>query len=322
MYTGIDLGSRFIRAVELDARGEKVNLLRASISPTPEGAMEEGRIRDMEKMAIALDKLLSDGHFSAEKVAMSVFNPLMLLRKTRLPVIPDAQIRRTLLWEGKSLVPFPIEQASVEYQILSIIEGQQPQMEVIFTIAPTSIIEERALLAERLGLELVALDVEPLALQRALIDFSPPRKMETIGILHTGGSYSTMLIVEKGEFALARALPASKERREEDIERLSREVRRFLDFYRAQYEEQGMRREGTVDRLVVSGSRSKIEELREFLEKGLAIPCEVASPDRELLSERSNESALNTLFSSFPLLVLAFGLALREKSAILEGVVE
>lgn len=322
MYTGIDLGSRYIRVVEADARGEKVNLVRANVSPTPEGAMEEGRIMDMDKIAGAVDKVLREGHFVAEKVAMSVFNPHFLVRKTKLPLMADGQIRRTLLWEGKSLVSFPIEQASLEYQVTSIIYGEQPQMDVIFTIVPSSIIEERVLLAERLGIELVALDVEPFALQRALIEFSPPRKTETIGILHTGGSYSTMLVVEKGEFALTRALPASKERREEDRERLLREVRRFLDFYRAQYEGGSGGSEGMVNRVIVSGSRANIEDFTKFLETGLGIPCEVATPDKELLSERSNESALNTLFSSFPLLVVAFGLALRERSAMLEGVLE
>ncbi len=318
MYTGIDLGSRFIRAVELDARGDKVNLLRASICPTPEEAMGEGRIRDMDKVAIALDSLLRDEHFVGEKVVMSVFNPLVLVRKTKLPVMSDGQIRKTLFWEAKSLASLPIEETSLEYQVVSMVEGQPPQMDLIFTVVPTAMIEERVLLAEKLGLELVALDVEPFAIQRALVDFSPRRKSETIGILHTGGSYSTMLILERGEFALARALPSTKEGREEDRDRVAREVRRFFDFYRAQYREEG----GAVEGLIVSGSRKDISGFVQFLEQNLAIPCEVASPDKELLSERSNESALNALISSFPLFVVAYGLALRERAAILEGVVE
>ncbi|MBC7326707.1 pilus assembly protein PilM [bacterium] len=322
MYTGIDIGSRYIRAVEVDARGEKVTLLRASFTSTPEGSIEEGRIKYLDKLAIALDNFLKNGHFVAEKVAMSIFNPLVLVRKTRIPSMPDGQIKRTLLWEAKSLLAFPIEEATLEYQVLSTIAGEPPQIDVIFVIVPASMVEERVNLAEKLGLELVALDIEPFALQRALIDFSPTRKTETLGLLHTGGSYSTMVIVEKGEFALTRALPATKERKEEDRERLMREVRRFLDFYRAQYREEHEIKENTVARLLISGSRQDIGDFAEFLSKSIGITCEVASPDKELLSERSNESALDTLFSSFPLLVVAYGLALREKAAILEGVIE
>lgn len=322
MYTGIDLGTRFIRAVELDARGEKVNLLRVAIAPTPEGAMEEGRIRDLDRIAAALDRLLSRGHFVAEKIAMSVFNPLVVVRKTRLPILPEGQIARALLWEAKSLVSFPIEEMSLEYQVISITRGEPPQMDVIFVLVPSAMVEERAKLAERIGLELVAVDVEPFALQRALVDFSPQRRGETIGILHLNSSYSTMLIVERGEFALARALPTTKEKQEEDRDRMLMEVRRFLDFYRTQYRE-GEKEEGDMPvRLIVSGSREDIGEFPEFLRQRLGIACEVASPDKELLSERSNESALHTLLTSFPLFIVAFGLALREKSAILEGVVE
>ena len=321
MYTGIDLGSRYIRAVELDARGEKINLLRAAIASTPEGAVEEGRIRDLDRVAIALDKLLSSEQFTADRVAMSLFNPLVLVRKTRIPVMPDGQLKRTLLWEAKSLISFPSEEATIEYQVVSPPAGEPLQVDVIFVVVPTAMIEERIALAERLRLELAALDVEPFAIQRALVDISEERRKENLGILHTGGSYSTMLIVEKGEFSLTRALPATKERKEEDRDRLMREVRRFLDFYRAQYREESGEGE-VVNRLIVSGSRQDIVEFTDYLGKALGILCEVASIEREQFDGRSREVALNNLISSFPLFVVAFGLALREKMAMLEGVIE
>jgi type IV pilus assembly protein PilM len=322
MYTGIDLGSRYIRAVELDARGEKINLLRAALAPTPEGAMEEGRIRDLDRLAIALDKLLSAEQFVADRVAMSLFNPLVLVRRTRIPVMPEGQLKRTLLWEAKSLISFPPEEATIEYQIVSPPEGEPPQVDIIFAVVPTAMIEERVALAERLRLELTALDVEPFAIQRALVDISEERRNENVVVLHTGGSYSTMLIVEKGVFSLTRALPASKERREEDRDRLMREVRRFLDFYQTQLQQQGGSRGEIVNRLIVSGSRQDIAEFADYLGKSLGIPCEVASIEREQFDARSKETALNNLLSSFPLFVVAFGLALRERIAILEGVVE
>ncbi|MBC7329867.1 pilus assembly protein PilM [bacterium] len=321
MYTGIDLGSRYIRAVELDARGEKINLLRAAIAPTPEGAIEEGRIRDLDKLAVALDKLLSAEQFVADRIAMSVFNPLVLVRRTRIPLMPEGQLKRTLLWEAKSLISFPPEDATIEYQVISPPEGEQQQVDVIFAVVPTAMIEERVILAERLRLELTALDVEPFAIQRALVDISEVRRGENLAILHTGGSYSTMLIVEKGKFTLTRALPATKERKEEDRDRLMREVRRFLDFYRAQYGEESGGGE-VVNRLIVSGSRQDLAEFSEYLGKSLGIPCEVASIEREQFDARSKETALNNLLSSYPLFVVAFGLAMRERIAILEGVAE
>ena len=323
MYTGIDLGSRYIRAVELDARGEKINLLRAAFTPTPEGAMEVGRIRDIDRLAIALDRFLSSEQFVADKVAMSVFNPLVLVRKTRLPIMPEGQVKRTLILEVKSLLPLPIEDATIEYQVLSTVQDELPKMDIVFAIVPTVMIEERISLAEKLGLDLVALDVEPFALQRAIVDIYPERQNENISILHTGGSYSTMLIVEKGDFSLARALPAVRERQEEDREKLMREVRRFLDFFYAQQKEGEEKREGgIVDRLIVSGSRQDIAEFADFLGKALGMPCEVASLDEAIFDGRSNETALSRLTSSFPLLAVAFGLAVREKFAILAGVVE
>jgi Tfp pilus assembly PilM family ATPase len=321
MYTGIDLGSRYIRAVELDARGEKINLLRAALAPTPEGAMEEGRIRDLDRLAIALDKLLSAEQFVADRVAMSIFNPLVLVRRTRIPVMPEGQLKRTLLWEAKSLISFPPEDATIEYQVVSSPQGEPPQVDIIFAVVPTAMIEERVALAERLRLELTALDVEPFAIQRALVDISEEKRKDNLGILHTGGSYSTMLIIEKGEFILTRALPATRERKEEERDRLMREVRRFLDFYRAQYKGETGGGE-VVNRLIVSGSRQDIAEFADYLGKSLGIPCEVASIEREQFDARSKETALNNLLSSFPLFVVAFGLALRERIAILEGVVE
>jgi Tfp pilus assembly PilM family ATPase len=252
---------------------------------------------------------------------MSIFNPLVLVRKTRIPVMPEGQLKRTLLWEAKSLISFPPEEATIEYQAISPPEGEPPQMDVIFVVAPTAMIEERIALAKRLGLELVALDIEPFAIQRALVDISEEKRKDNLGILHTGGSYSTMLIVEKGEFSLTRALPATKERREEDRDRLMREVRRFLDFYHAQYKEETGEGE-VVNRLIVSGSRQDIAEFSDYLGKSLGIPCEVAFLDKAIFDGRSNETALDTLTSSFPLLAVAFGLALREKFASLAGVVE
>lgn len=313
MLIGLDLEERFIRAVEVDSRGDRIHLLRVGSIPAPEGSIAQGRIKDEEGIARAVERLLTGERFIGSRIAMSLFSPLVPVRKITLPFLPDPQIRRTLLWEAKSAVSFPLEDAELEYSILKTTGETTPQMEVVYTVVPSVMVEERVRLAERLGLDLIAVDLEPFALQRALVDFSPQKRGENIAILHTKSSYSTMMVVEEGVFALVRAVPISREGREETGERLAREMRRFLDFH---LQEGGK----VVDKLLLSGDREDLPEVADFLGANLALPCEVASLERDELE--GDEEIISKLRSDFPLFALAYGTALWEIVAIREGIRE
>ncbi len=307
----MDLEERFIRAVEVNGRGDRIHLLRVGSIPAPEGSLEQGRIKDEDGVARAVERLLTGERFLGSRIAMSLFSPLILVRKITLPLLPDSQIRRTLLWEAKSAVSFPLGDVELEYSVLRTTGEATPQMEVVYTVVPSAMVEERVKLAEILGLDLVAVDLEPFALQRALVDFSPQREGENIAILHTKSSYATMMVVERGMFALVRAVPISREGREETEERLVREMRRFLDFH---IQEGGK----VVDKVLLSGGGEDLAEVADFLGRHLALPCEVTSLERDEVE--GDEEVISKLRSDFPLLALAYGTALWEIAAMREGI--
>ncbi len=205
---GIDIGSHSIKVVQVTPTRNGFALLRAGSTPTPPEAIKQGVVDDRLAVAEAVDSLLQRLGITAPWAIAAVAGPTVVVRQVRLPAMPEHQLRKSIYWEARNYISFPVEDSLVEFQILgtTTVEGT-PQMDVMLVATPRDLVDSRTNTLEQAGLEPIAIELEPFALMRVAIDL-PQGAMarETVALVSIGAAYTHISIIANGSFVLSRSV--------------------------------------------------------------------------------------------------------------------
>ena len=211
---GLDIGTQAIKAVELRLAGHDVRMVgRPVVIPTPEHSVSAGRIVDSAAVTEALTDLLSRDGFSTKKVVASVGGDTdVVVRITQVPKMTGKELDEAIQWELERQAPFPVDQAVYDYQ--PIVRPDAPEdaqeMDVLLAVAQEEMVDAHveAMMAAKLAP--VAIDVEPLAIARALVDAGGEALADqTIVVVHIGANNTAIIIVRKGLLAFVRTIPTA-----------------------------------------------------------------------------------------------------------------
>lgn len=207
---GLDIGSNFIKACEVDVRGGKANLRGIAVIPTPPDAVANNEIVDPVALGKAIKQVLSQSGIKAKTVITSVAGQTSLVvRIIEVPKMTRAELQETMKWEIERHVPFASEQVVMDYQPLvppeEVPEGQN--MEVLLAVAQESLVTMHVKAVQAAGLKPVAIDIEPLAYSRALLDLANGAgPAGTIAIVDMGASSTDISIYRDGRIAFTRSI--------------------------------------------------------------------------------------------------------------------
>ena len=208
---GVDIGSRFIKAVQAEAGRTPGSwrILKAAIAPTPADAVRDGIVMDQSAVADALRALLSDAGIDANAVVAAISGTSVIVRHIKLPKMPESVLRKSVRFEAAKHISSSVEDSMIEFEITGTIPGEDDKMSVMLVAAPNDMVESRLSALTLAGLEPVAIDIEAFALQRALVDLSPTRPGEgtTLALLDIGATTTDVNIIANGLFALTRNVP-------------------------------------------------------------------------------------------------------------------
>jgi type IV pilus assembly protein PilM len=206
---GIDIGSHSIKVVQLapTRNGYVVNC--AGSTPTPVDAIKQGVVDDRLAVAEALRSLLDTLRITTPWAVAAVAGPTVVVRQVSLPMMPEGQLRKSINWEARNHISFPVEDSTVSFQILgtTTVDGT-PQMDVMLVATPRELVDSRVEALEQAGLEPIAVELEPFALMRTALEL-PLRgeyPQETVALVSIGGTYTHISIVSNGQFVLSRSV--------------------------------------------------------------------------------------------------------------------
>jgi len=207
---GIDIGSHSIKVVQLTPTRNGFLVNCAGSTPTPAEALKQGVIDDRIAIAEAVRSLLDTLRITTPWVVTAVAGPTVVVRQVRLPVMPEAQLKKSITWEARNHISFPVEDSTVSFQILgtTTVDGT-PQMDVMLVATPRELVDTRVEALEQAGLEPIAVELEPFALMRASLELPLLRNQEsqeTVALVSIGGTYTHISIVSNGQFVLSRSV--------------------------------------------------------------------------------------------------------------------
>jgi type IV pilus assembly protein PilM len=167
--TGLDIGSRAVKAVELKAAGKGFRVAAYGSEPIPPDAIVDGAIIDGGAVAEAIRRLFSNKAFKSKEVAASLSGNAVIVKKISLPVMTEAELADSIHWEAEQYIPFDIQDVNLDYQILDPGTGPDAKgtMEVMLVAAKKEKIADYTGVIAQAGRTPLIVDVDAFALQNA-----------------------------------------------------------------------------------------------------------------------------------------------------------
>lgn len=334
---GIDIGFSSVKAVSLKRGRGGCCLMGAGYEKIHPGTGDTGIVD-------ALRALVRKQKIGSGKVTSTMpFKTMVFSHEIMLPKMPEPDLREAVAWEVKKEIDFPGD-AVIDYVVNNeVVDGGRKKLSIIaFAVKRAEVLEHMNML-KKASLKPYAIDVCPMAFLSAFDYNYGWGDNKRYAIIDIGSSQTCLTILYRQSVRLARQISLAGndmtwtiqdaeetdfESAEEEkirytaalddapkivqnaarlfMEKISAEIMRSLVYYQAQM------REGSVDHILLSGGCARIKGLAGYIEKTVGVPTSVYDIMRGLrLTKEMTKSP--ELFRLSPLLVEAFGLALRRR---------
>lgn len=333
---GLDIGSTSIKAIQLQKQGDKFSLLAAGITASPLPGLASDNDKGLQVAAEAIKKLITDTKITTQDVNISLPESLVYTRLISFPVLTDQEIASAISWQAEPYIPIPIDQASIDYQIVNRREPQANDpggVDVLLVAAPKALVNKYLKVCNMAGLNIAGVESEMLALSRSL------GLLGTAVLIADIGSSSTDLgIVKNGQLVVSRSvstagqvltravssgLSVPSERAEEykktyglNTQLLEGKVKGVLDPVfklivdeinkTLQYYKTDVAKKDTVQDIILSGGTSGMAEVTMYLAKELGLEVIIGDPFAKVIKDDKTAKAL---LPWAPLYGIAVGLA-------------
>lgn len=207
---GLDIGSSAIKLVQLQDTKSGTALYKAGSAPTPRESVKGGVVVDPLAVAKAIESLLEALQVESGAVTAGVAGPTVVVREVPLPVMSDRQLRKSIQWEARNYISFPVEDSIVEFEVLERPPaGEGSQMRVMLVAAPRDMVDSQVEAVELAGLDPAAVEIQPFAMMRGILatDGLATEEGDTTAVLGIGAAYTDITIMKDGMFVLTRMIP-------------------------------------------------------------------------------------------------------------------
>ena len=226
---GIDIGSQQIKIAELRPGKTGLTITALGIGPTPIGVVQNNIITDPAAMGAAIKQLMRESGISVKRAVGCITGQnAVVIRIIEVPRMTDAELKETMKWEVERHVPFAPSETMLDYQPLvprTPEAASGPNMEVLLAVAQQDAVSNYIDTLFAAGLDPVAIDIEPLAISRAILDLQDGRPVarpqaplgepafadagadETVAIVNIGAANTDIAIFQGGQLTFPRSLP-------------------------------------------------------------------------------------------------------------------
>ena len=167
---GLKIGASQLAAARVTNNGS-AELLQVAREPLNPGVVVGGELRDPDALAVALKDFFAKHKLPKRGIRLGIANNRIGVRTFDLEGIDDPkQLDNAIRFRAQEALPIPIDEAVMDYQILSESKNQEGQTvrRVLLVVAYREQIDRYTDACKKAGIGLVGIDLEAFALLRAL----------------------------------------------------------------------------------------------------------------------------------------------------------
>ena len=305
---GVDLGTGSVKVVGLN--GKKISL--AAFMDIPSSDWED------ESLLIGrLKNFFKEINIAGKDAVVHMPGHLSFVRTINLPPMPKGELKEAVKWEIKRQLPYPQEEAVYDYIAAPAADG----IVVTFASAERKNVQRYISPFKEAGLKVVAVDVNPLCLIRALplhgsgniivldigarsmeIDIMRSESVRLTRTVDLGGEQIKNQLISEG-FPEGEIddimMDGPAERMKEVLNQFLREIFLSIDYYKATFKEK------VFSEVILTGGVAINHAVRDYFSQMLDIPVGVPNPFDNLIMKDESLRPLGPRFS------VAIGLAKR-----------
>lgn len=205
-YLGIDIGTRFIKAVQIDksARGLRVQHYAAIRTPQDIWLNEF----QPEMLAAELEKLIESVDIKKCKINITIGSNKIITRHIHMPDMPAKELANAIKWEAEKYIPIPVDKLILDHVILepSNQEGIKQNHILLAAITRDSVkLYHHAFWLA--NLQISAIDLASFSIWRVFVGLNPDFPPEVTAIIDIGYTGSQMVVVQNRRIVFTRMMP-------------------------------------------------------------------------------------------------------------------
>jgi len=201
---GIDIGTSAVKCVELKEIEGQSTITKASLI-----ALEEAELKEHKKETIlkGLKKALAGMNTKKARVVCALSSSEVLTRNIVVPLMPKQELSEAIRWEMKNLIHFPVEEASLDFEISGeIVDHGVKKWSIGVVCVPRAIIDEILGIFSSLGIKLSAVIPLSSALKNLAGKLNLPPE-QPVAVIEMGARLTELNIFQNGQLSFSRKLP-------------------------------------------------------------------------------------------------------------------
>lgn len=336
---GLDIGSKTLKLCEVvEVRNKGFVLKKFGMTTIPNGAIEDGAIKDPDTVSEAIRELFTVQKVREKNVAISIGGYSVIVKKIQLQNMTDAELQDTIQVEAEQYIPFDINDVNLDFHVLGESAIAANKLDVILVAAKKELVSDYINLIESSGLRPCVVDIDAFALQN-IYEANYDIKEGVVALIDIGASKTSLNIVKDGislftrdvslgcnqiDMKISNKAACSLDNAEaikmggqsdkitaREIAEIVKEVigdwcleiRRAIDFFYSTYPDDQIRK------ILISGGGANIRDFHQLLASETASEVEVINPFANFsIDKRLDPSFLEKVS---PQAAICMGLAIR-----------
>jgi type IV pilus assembly protein PilM len=337
---GLDIGSRYIKVVEIKDLKTGYQLERFGITSLLPELIVDGSILDAPRVVEAITNLVSQANIKSKDATIAVSgHSSVIIKRVSLQQMTEEELSESIKFEAEQYIPFDIDDVSLDFQIL---EQRQDEnlMDVLIVAVKKDKINEYVSVVSEAGLNPVIVDVDAFALENMYEINYEINEIDNIAMVNIGASMININIMKGGVSvftrdssiggnllteALQREFTVSYDNAErlkygeavegvsqEDVasvlmsasEEIIGEISRSFDFFKST-SSQGE----DIHEIILTGGSVLVKDFVPLLSERIGVSAKIAEPMKNIRIPESFDKGYVKKIS--PMMAVAAGLALR-----------
>ncbi|MDS1030067.1 pilus assembly protein PilM [Bacillota bacterium LX-D] len=288
---GMEINSSYIKLVELRGSFKNCELIGLQKIDLPLGIIDDGKIIDQKNFIKLLKEIVEEQSWQGKQIAIAINSSKIKVIPIYLPLMPQTELKNAVSWELQKLIDFEEKEIVFDYICFGKTQVEDNEkMLILAAIVPKLISIQYYNTFQSVGLKLTTLDIIPCALCRTFP--WPPNDFNIYAIIDIGNERAVFCLVSENKLLLTKTINFT------DIKIIPSNLQLLINELKGSLKFLGK----TVKKIILTGERSNLPGLIEFLNIELDIDVELGNP---LVGILAANDFLDPSFS------VAGGLALR-----------
>ncbi|MFZ6017605.1 MAG: type IV pilus assembly protein PilM [Nitrospirota bacterium] len=195
---GLDIGSSYLKAVQLKETKGGYELLLFDMLKLPPELIVDGAIIDSFRLIESLKELIRKAEIKTKNAVIAVSgHSAVIIKRISLPEMSEEELSESIKFEAEQYVPFDIEDVNLDFQILGPKE-EPGQMDVILVAVKKDIINEYVSVVKEAGLNPIIVDINSFALENVFEINYEIEPDKNVAIVNIGASTININILKGG----------------------------------------------------------------------------------------------------------------------------